>query len=172
MSDERAYGPNAAISLPSQEYLNERLHYDPEMGCLTWRAHIAMPRSWNTRYAGTAALSAQSRSGHLRGRIDGRAYSAHRVIWKMVHGDDPAVIDHINSDPKDNRLDNLRSVTQQENCAARRKTVQFSGITWRADKRRWVAKIYRNGKRFGLGHHVCWAKALRARLAAERELAA
>lgn len=50
-------------------------------------------------------------------QIEGRPYYAHRVAWAMCHGKDPEhVIDHINQNPRDNRLANLRDVPQSVNC--------------------------------------------------------
>ena len=45
-------------------------------------------------------------------------YLSHRFIFECFRGVIPSglVIDHINRDKLDNRLDNLRVVTQQENC--------------------------------------------------------
>lgn len=50
-------------------------------------------------------------------RLDGAKVLAHRVIWEMFNGPIPKdmFIDHINRDPGDNRIRNLRLVTRQEN---------------------------------------------------------
>lgn len=163
-------GPKDTVELPDQEYLNDRLEYAPRTGLLLWRHSEDMPANWNARYAGTQAL-ANSVNGYLRGKIDGKAYSAHRVIWKMVHGYDPEEIDHINGDRSDNRWANLREVSHAENCFLRKRTIVSSGIQWRKDKSCWRAAIWAGGKRFGLGHHKCWGQALKARIQAEQELA-
>ena len=43
----------------------------------------------------------------------------HRVVWLLVKGRLPKQIDHINGDRKDNRIENLREVSQSENDANR-----------------------------------------------------
>ena len=43
----------------------------------------------------------------------------HQMVWVVVHGRLPTQIDHINGNPLDNRLENLREVTYSENDANR-----------------------------------------------------
>ena len=63
------------------------------------------------------------------------------------------VIDHINDNPSDNRVENLQIVTQRYNC---RKTQgkyssQFKGVSWNKQKKKWHSLISMNGKRKFLG---------------------
>lgn len=99
------------ISLPACSRLNELLRYDPESGLLYW----LMRRGGKS--VGDAAGSLGGR-GHLTITIDGRKYYAHRVIWKIVHGDDPkAEVDHRDRSRAGNKLRNLREATRSQNCA-------------------------------------------------------
>lgn len=48
--------------------------------------------------------------------FEGKRYLAHRIIWTLHHGKPPVgVIDHINGQPWDNSIENLRDVTPTQN---------------------------------------------------------
>lgn len=57
--------------------------------------------------------------GYLVIRINNKLYSIHRLIYKAFNYkwdlNSPLQIDHINRDKKDNRIENLRLVTNQQN---------------------------------------------------------
>lgn len=113
--------------LPEQRILQELLRYQPQDGRLFWKERKPAwfegnarfsPESaanmWNGRNAGKEAFL-KRKDGYPFGTLLGQSLLAHRVIWKMVHGEDPETIDHINGIPSDNRIENLRSVSQAEN---------------------------------------------------------
>ena len=58
------------------------------------------------------------------------------------------VIDHINDNPSDNRVNNLQIITQRENShkTQGRYTSKYKGVCWYNREKRWVSKIYINGK--------------------------
>ena len=51
-------------------------------------------------------------------QIDGKFYSVHRLVYETFFGEIPEgmVIDHINGIRDDNRIENLRCITQSENA--------------------------------------------------------
>ena len=115
--------------LPSRELLHQLLRYDAETGDLIW---LAQPREmfaarkhhlcWNTRYAGKVAGYARPcRNNVAYLHIGIRGYSilkAHRLVWLHVRGDPvPDMIDHIDNDSLNNRIENLRAATMPLNRA-------------------------------------------------------
>lgn len=95
--------------LPTQAYLNSILEYRD--GLLYWKVKPAIKTKIG-EIAGTI-----NKDGYSIVRINYELYKAHNIIWKMLTGNDPEFeIDHIKkSIPANNRIENLRDVTHQEN---------------------------------------------------------
>jgi hypothetical protein len=89
-------------SLPDAEDLRAYFRYDPSTGT------ISGPR-------GTCGYI--NSRGYVVVKYKSRPYLAHRVIWKIVHGVDPLIIDHINENRSDNRIVNLRNCRHRDNLA-------------------------------------------------------
>lgn len=133
-----------------QELFNSRLIYNHDTGVLSWKHRAALSptdKTWNKKWAGKNLQSPHKRGNifYVRFRVDDKPYYAHRVIWQMVYGEEPDVIDHINGNGMDNRLFNLRNVTNKINTRnARKRTDNTSGITgvwWSKEKKKWVAEV-------------------------------
>lgn len=133
--------------------LHDWLLYDRSTGKFTWKI---MGREWfdsesqqakrNKRCAGKPAFTSAQSKGHLCAEIRGRTYLAHRVAWAMEHGYwPPEDIDHINGDPSDNRIDNLRAVSRSVNAKNRRGTGEDSNIQVTASGT-FKVKIQINGR--------------------------
>jgi len=97
------------------------------------------------------------RSKHLTyavATINGKQVLAHRLIAEIEGWDlDGKVVDHINGDGVDNRVENLQVVTQQQNMRKQRKPANcsslFKGVNRLRDK--WRARITVDGKTKSLG---------------------
>jgi len=91
------------------ERLKKFLEYSSDSGVFTRR--VATGGSKVGDIAGT-----KHRTGYIHIRVDGKKYSAHRLVWLYKYGVFPSRdIDHINHVRDDNRLSNLREVSKQEN---------------------------------------------------------
>lgn len=89
---------------------------DPDAGAMTWlnrpRHHFANDqvfKAWNVKYPGKPAFNVETGGGYRCGYIFNVKIKAHRAMWAYVHGEWPkGYVDHINGDPSDNRISNLR----------------------------------------------------------------
>lgn len=74
------------------------------------------------------------------------------------------VIDHINDNPSDNRLENLQIITQRENsCKTQGKyTSKYKGVCWYSRDKKWVSRIHIDGKTIVLGYFTTEEEAHRA----------
>lgn len=75
---------------------------------------------------------------------------AHQFIYYLATGEVPEYIDHINRDKTDNRIENLRSVSNQENLF----NTNAKGYYYFKKIKRWQAQIMINGKSILLGSYV------------------
>ena len=168
--------------LPDPKLLRKLLRYDPDTGKLFWRIRteeIAPARqslkTWNSRYANREAFTSVDAYGYKVGNIQKIQYKAHRVIFAMhclcwPYGE----IDHVNGNRADNKIENLREVSREQNQRnVKLKSTNTTGncvVGW--DKRlgKWSARIG-HGKTFrGLGYFEKKGDAIAARKQAETEM--
>lgn len=134
------------------------LDYDPETGVFRWKIS-----NRGHRKAGDVAGSRVGRGTYRRVKINQQEYAAHRLAWAMMYGEDPGdEIDHINGDPSDNRIANLRPATRQQNC----QNIGAAGVRFEPDRQRWLARICVNGRQKNLGRYLARDDAERAYRAA------
>lgn len=168
----------------SADLVRSLVHYDPETGCFTWkqrgvehfsdsyRSAAGNCSNWNSRYAGKPAFTSDNGDGYKVGTILGAKIYAHRAAWLICFGEGPGVIDHINGNRSDNRIENLRSVSTAEN--ARNSSIGKNnrsghiGVNWCKATSSWRATIWLDGSQKHLGVFDRIEDAVRARAEAAK----
>ena len=125
--------------LPSAEYLNSILKYNPDTGDFLWKENRSNIK------AGTIA-GADTGNGYRHIGVDGVQYKSHRLAFKMFYDLEPPEIDHRNRCRSDNWIDNLRASDDTKNQWNKSGT---KGCY--LHKGRWVARIKIEGKQHYLG---------------------
>jgi hypothetical protein len=166
---------------PSPELLRKLLRYEPDTGLLFWRERdLSMfkrksnGRGWNTRYTDTEAGAIDGK-GYLSINVLGRLYIGHRVIWAMVHGKWPThQIDHIDGNRLNNRIENMRDVTSQDNgmnaAMNSKNTSGHAGVYLNKRSNLWCAQMKHLGRTYHLGSGRDFDAVVALRKAEERRL--
>lgn len=171
--------------LPSKEYLDECLDYNPETGCFTWKfrpinhfVSIHGHKVWNAKYAGKpAGRTASTRRGKLYSQIsiNKKLIYSHRIAWVITYGDIDITmqIDHIDGNGSNNRLSNLRLVdasTNNENKSIpSNNTSGCVGVSFLTRERKWRARINKNGVEHTIGLFNDKSDAIKARKQVEKD---
>ena len=142
------------------------LKYDLETGLIWGQNYSFKDKRWDVK-------SSSEHHEYLQIDIGSKTYKHHRVIYKFYNPDwdiedgSPKnnSIDHINGTKNDNRIANLRNVTNQQNTWNRTNT---KGYCWHKAIKKWMAQIQLNDKKVHLGYFDLEADARNAYLEAKK----
>ena len=126
----------------TQEYLHELFDYRD--GNLYWKI------SRNNFHAKIGdKAGGLGKNGYYRISIDSKRYYNHRLIFLYQYGYLPKYIDHIDNNPLNNKIGNLREVTHSQNHMNRKQnsrnaSSQYKGVCWDKSNKVWIAQIQLN----------------------------
>jgi hypothetical protein len=152
--------------LLTAETIRTSVSYDPETGLFT--------RVWRKRSTGQRKIMGWAdKLGYIHIRVNNRLHLAHRMAWLWVYGEWPASnLDHINGNPSDNRICNLRLCNQSQNIGnSKIQRVNSSirkGVSWDKNRKLFRSYITVNKKAIHVGRFSSQEEAIAARIAAER----
>lgn len=147
------------------------LDYNPETGVSTWKKK---PSSQSRIKIGQEAGRIDNR-GYRRVKFKKRDYASHRLAYFIYHGVDPLEkqIDHIDGNPLNNKIDNLRPVTNSQNQMNRgfqsNNKSGIIGVYWHKGIKKWESYINVKKKKKNLGYFDDIEEAKAARIAAEKK---
>ena len=136
--------PAPSVQYPSSSEIQGKVSYHE--GSLYWRAPVG-------RATADQKIGSKTRNGYLvvnwslpTGR---HKLLVHRLIWMMFNNTLPPLIDHINRNKEDNRIENLRPLSFTENARnCGNKHLKYDlprGVTMQKGK--YKAQIKLNGKK-------------------------
>jgi hypothetical protein len=125
-------------------------------GALVWKP--TGNKGWDTRFAGKKVEGKPNGCGYLLVGLNNTLYLYHRVFWVWHNGVIPEnhSIDHINGNPLDNRIKNLRVVNTRQNTFNRTANkIKMHGFVKNISKfqGKWTVCIVNNGEKYSLGYY-------------------
>ncbi len=127
----------------TQKELKQLFTYDKDIGIFT--RNIVMGGEKKGNIAGYKSPTS------IDIRVKYRLYRAHQLAWLYVYGSFAKEIDHINGNPYDNRICNLREATQSQNMmntkVRNNNKIGIKGVSFDKSKNKWLVQVSVNKKR-------------------------
>ena len=124
--------------------------FDYKDGHLYWKIKTG-PNAVIGKKAGCYDAS----TGYYKARVNGLYYRIHRLVFMYHYGYIPKMIDHIDNNKCNNKIENLREAThaqnQQNSGISKLNTSGFKGVHFDKGTGKWMAKLQLNKKAYYLG---------------------
>lgn len=149
-----------------EETLLDRLEFDAEKGVFRWKPEFLPVKGRKNGKAGSIDWS-----GYDVICFRGKRLKVHRLVWLLHHGRPlPEMLDHIDGNPANNRLENLRpsNVVANGHNRAEHRRGQLLGTCFSQGK--WMAQAWIKGKKHFFGYHKTMEDAHAAYLAGVKRL--
>lgn len=165
--------------LPDSIYLETVLEYrdGPLFGRVRPREHFVSERAWkiwNAKFSGKRLGRQMAGSNYRQLMVDGVRFLEHRLVAALHGMSTEQTIDHIDGDGSNNRIENLRAASLQENTrnhGGARGKAERVGVHRRSDSGKWVAYVSGDdGQRLHLGTFGAEKDAAAARVSAEQAM--
>jgi hypothetical protein len=132
------------------EYIHSRFEYNPELGRLISKITT---RNNNCRHkAGELVKGAVSTYGYRIVYFGDYRMREHRLIFLMCHGFLPKMLDHIDGNKLNNKIENLRVCSSSQNGfnskVPKNNTTGFKGIVYLKNRKRYLGNIVVSGKTY------------------------
>lgn len=130
------------------ELFKEFVRYEPQTGKLFW---VKSPKRGIEK---DSEVGSKNKRGYIETALNGNRITAHRLAWLLYYKSMPEKnIDHINGIIDDNRIENLRDISQRENCnnQIKHRKGHLQGSHLNKVKKRYSARMRCKGKKLHLG---------------------
>ncbi len=156
---------NRDLTYKLAKYLFE---YDSETGKVFWKN----VRSFRLKIGQEAG--SKKPDGYIIISVNRCMYKAHQIVWLLHNKRLPIYeIDHIDGNPSNNRLENLRDVPRNVNhknqSLRSTNTSGYNGVSWSKHRQKWVARITVNNKVMPLGRFKTIEEAIEIRKRADEK---
>jgi hypothetical protein len=125
--------------------------FDYKDGCLYWKNKTT---NLSRAKIGCAAGSLSS-SKYLLVGINNKTYLVHRVIFLLNNGYMPKFVDHIDGNKLNNKIENLREVSNGQNRMNSKLQVNnksnIKNVNWHKKQQKWVVQLGVEGKKLYFG---------------------
>jgi len=142
--------PTTVASVPNTQEEALALFYYKD-GVLFWK------NNQGTYPTKDKPVGSKTKNGYMESKICGKGFKVHRMAFLLHHGWLPKMVDHIDGNRENNKIENLRAADAQSNKCNQKiycsNTSGIKGVCWSKERCMWKAQINYNKKRKHLGYY-------------------